>query len=268
MPGYYTKENGDLQKEMIRPRVLIIDDDVEFLEVMKSFLQDIVDVEIAVGGRQAIQLVQETHVDLILLDFEMPVMDGMKTLTYLRNLKECINVPVIMLTGRRDQYAVTNSLVMGIDGYLLKPVSKDMLIETVTKTLEKRSEKGEKKIVVAIDDDMSYLKQLNSFLKDKYHVIMINSARLAFNYLSNHEPDIILLDYQIPLYNGVTLMKMLEQNSLCQNKPIIILSGTLDQEAIKELYIHKPAAVLAKPVSQKILLEQIQQALSTSQEEL
>lgn len=246
---------------------MIVDDDAEFLEVMKSFLQDMVDVVLAVGGRQAIQLVQETHIDVILLDFEMPVMDGMKTLNYLRNLKECINVPVIMLTGRRDQYAVMNSLVMGIDGYLLKPVSKDILIETVMKVLEKRSEKGEKKIVVAIDDDMSYLKQLDSFLKDTYHVVMINSARLAVNYLSNHEPDVILLDYQIPLYNGVTLMKMLEQNSLCQNKPVIMLSGTLDQEAIKEIYVHKPFAVLAKPVSQKILLEQIQQALSTSQEE-
>lgn len=252
---------------MIRPCVMIVDDDAEFLEVMKSFLQDMVDVVLAVGGRQAIQLVQETHIDVILLDFEMPVMDGMKTLNYLRNLKECINVPVIMLTGRRDQYAVMNSLVMGIDGYLLKPVSKDILIETVMKVLEKRSEKGEKKIVVAIDDDMSYLKQLDSFLKDTYHVVMINSARLAVNYLSNHEPDVILLDYQIPLYNGVTLMKMLEQNSLCQNKPVIMLSGTLDQEAIKEIYVHKPFAVLAKPVSQKILLEQIQQALSTSQEE-
>ena len=72
----------------------------------------------------------------------MPIMDGVKTLTNLRNLKSCINVPVIMITGRSDRYAVMNSLVMGIDGYLLKPVDKDVLVETVLETYQKKSIKG------------------------------------------------------------------------------------------------------------------------------
>lgn len=250
-----------------RPCVMIVDDDVESLDVMKSFLQEDADVLLASSGRQAIQLAQENQIDVILLDFEMPVMDGMKTLTYLRNIKECINVPIIMVTGRNDRYAVMNSLVMGIDGYLLKPIRKSALIKTISEALEKRSIRGEKKTVVAIDDDMAYLKQLNNFLKDSYHFIMINSARLAANYLTNHVPDVILLDYQMPLYNGVTLMKLIQQNSLCQRVPIIILSGTLNQEALKEIYLHNPYAILTKPVNQEILLENIQQAILHAEEE-
>lgn len=253
--------------DTIRPRVLIIDDDVEFLNVMKVYLEDIAEVTLASSGRQAVQLAQEISIDVILLDFEMPIMDGVKTLTHLRNLKACINVPVIMLTGRNDRYAVMNSLVMGIDGYLLKPISKDTLIETVMEAYRKKTEKGNKKIILAIDDDMTYLKHLNSLLKDTYHVIMINSARLALNYLSNHVPDIILLDYKIPLFNGVTLMRLIQQNSLCQNVPFIILSGELDVEVLKELYPYKPAAVLAKPVEKEVLLEHIQQTLSNSEQE-
>ena len=148
----------------------------------------------------------------------------------------------------------------------LKPVSKDALIEAVTEALEKTSIRGEKKTVLAIDDDMSYLKQLNNFLKDDYHFIMINSARLAANYLTNHVPDVILLDYQMPLYNGVTLMKLIQQNS-CQRVPIIILSGALNQEALKEIYLHNPFAILTKPVSQEVLLDNIQQAILHSEEE-
>jgi len=253
--------------DVLKPSVMIIDDDVEFLSVMKTYLQDIADVELASSGRQAIQLAQEISIDVILLDFEMPIMDGIKTLTHLRNLKTCINVPVIMLTGRNDRYAVMNSLVMGIDGYLLKPVSKDTLIDTVMEAYQKKTAKGNKKTVLAIDDDMSYLKQLNNFLKDTYHVIMINSARLALNYLSSHVPSIILLDYQIPLFNGVTLMKLIQQNSLCQNVPFIILSGTLDLEAVRDFYPYNPAAVLTKPVEKEVLLAHIQLALADSKQE-
>ncbi len=247
---------------MARPSVMIIDDDAEFLSVAKTYLEDVADVTVACSGRQAIQLAQEISIDVILLDFEMPIMDGMKTLSHLRNLKASINVPVIMLTGRNDPYAVKNSLVMGIDGYLLKPVSKDALIETVMDVYWKKTERGNKKVILAIDDDMYYLKQLNSFLKDTYHVVMINSARLALNYLSNHVPDLILLDYKIPLFNGVTLIKLIQQNSSCQDIPFIILSGALDIDALKEFYPYSPASILAKPVEKEVLMEHIKRALS------
>ena len=237
---------------MARPSVMIIDDDAEFLSVAKTYLEDVADVTLACSGRQAIQLAQEISIDVILLDFEMPIMDGMKTLAHLRNLKASINVPVIMLTGRNDPYAVKNSLVMGIDGYLLKPVSKDALIETVMDVYWKRTERGNKKVILAIDDDMYYLKQLNSFLKDTYHVVMINSARLALNYLSNH----------VPLFNGVTLIKLIQQNSSCQDIPFIILSGALDIDALKEFYPYSPASILAKPVEKEVLMEHIKRALS------
>ena len=125
--------------DSLKPNVLVVDDDIEFLNIVKTYLQDVANVELASSGRQALQLAYEVPIDIILLDFEMPIMDGVKTLTNLRNLKSCINVPVIMLTGRSDRYAVMNSLVMGIDGYLLKPVDKDVLVETVLETYQKKS---------------------------------------------------------------------------------------------------------------------------------
>lgn len=253
--------------DSLKPNVLVVDDDIEFLNIVKTYLQDVANVELASSGRQALQLAYEVPIDIILLDFEMPIMDGVKTLTNLRNLKTCINVPVIMLTGRSDRYAVMNSLVMGIDGYLLKPVDKDVLVETVLETYQKKSIKGSKKTIVAIDDDMSYLKQLNSILKENYHVIMINTARLALEYLANHVPDVIILDYQIPLFNGVTLMKMIQQTTVCDEVPFIILSGTLDNKAIRDFCPYKPVAVLAKPVEKAVLMENIEQAILNSEQD-
>lgn len=250
-----------------RPDVLVIDDDAETLETMKLLLSETANVTTVLNGRQALQCAREQRPDVILLDIEMPVLDGFRTLEQLRNIKECINVPVIMLTGKSDKYSVMNSIAMGIDGYLLKPVSKDELISKVSEAFQKKQQPKNRKTILAIDDDMSYLKQINSLLKDYYNVIMINSTKLALDYMTNHVPDVILLDYQMPLYNGVTMISIIQHNENCQNIPFIILSGSLDREAIQDFYPHAPVAYLTKPVSQDVLLEKIELALNTAPEE-
>ena len=245
-----------------KPIALVIDDDIVLLETMKLQLSEFVDVIPARGGKQALQSVSGQQIDVILLDIEMPVMDGFQTLEQLRNLKECVNVPVIMLTGKRDKISVMNSVAMGVDGYLIKPVSKVELVNKIMEVCHKNLQRDNRKTILAIDDDMSYLKQLNSFLKEEYNVIMINSTKLALNYLAKHIPDVILLDYQMPLYNGVAMINIIRQNANCQNIPFIVLSGSLDQEAVRDFYPHAPVAFLTKTSGKEVLLEKIELALS------
>ncbi|MBP3504984.1 MAG: response regulator [Lachnospiraceae bacterium] len=242
--------------------ILIIDDDSSVLNTLRYYLTGVGNVTTVSNGRQALQQARMQPFDVILLDIEMPVMNGFQTLDQLRNLEECINIPVIMITGKRDKYSVMNSISMGIDGYLLKPIHKDELIQKITEVYQKKQQHNNKKTILAIDDDMSYLKQLNSFLQESYNVIMINSTKLALDYLANHVPDLILLDYQMPLYNGVALLSILRQNGNCRNIPFIILSGTLDKKALLEFYPYEPSAYLAKPVSKDALLENVERALN------
>ena len=238
--------------------ILIIDDDSSVLNTLRYYLTGVGNVTTVSNGRQALQQARMQPFDVILLDIEMPVMNGFQTLDQLRNLEECIN----MITGKRDKYSVMNSISMGIDGYLLKPIHKDELIQKITEVYQKKQQHNNKKTILAIDDDMSYLKQLNSFLQESYNVIMINSTKLALDYLANHVPDLILLDYQMPLYNGVALLSILRQNGNCRNIPFIILSGTLDKKALLEFYPYEPSAYLAKPVSKDALLENVERALN------
>jgi response regulator RpfG family c-di-GMP phosphodiesterase len=252
----------------MRPNVLVIDDDLETLEIIKLYLTEIANVTTALGCVQAQQCVRDRQMDVILLDIEMPVMDGFKTLEQLRNLEECINVPVVMLTGKSDKLSVMNSVNLGVDGYLLKPVNKEALIGKVMEVCQRRNmPQRSRQTILAIDDDMTCLKQINSFLKDKYNVIMINSSKLALEYLTNHVPDLILLDYQMPLYNGVNLINIIRHNENCRELPFIILSGTLDQKAVRDFFPYSPAACLAKPINKDTLLQKINVTLSTSHPE-
>ena len=244
------------------PNVLMVDDTLQDLEIMSMYLEDVAKVHTVSSGAQAIEYVQQTKIDVILLDVAMPIMDGFQTLERLRKLEECINVPVVLVTNLCDRDTVLNSVIMGIDGYLVKPVTKETLQKKVLEVYnEQCQEQEERKTVLLVDDDMSYLKQLNSFLQEKYNVIMINSAKLASEYLLKHVPDVVVLDYQMPLFNGVSMMRLIQKNPSGKNIPVIILSGALSREILQECYAYNPVACLAKPVSKEVLEENIELAL-------
>lgn len=244
------------------PNILVVDDDIQTLETLRLYLSDIARVATVLGGRQAIEYVRQYPVDIILLDVDMPIMDGFKTLEQLRNIEECINVPVILVTGKSDKYTILNSSMMGVDGFLVKPVKQEDLIQKIHEVYQINEETKNRKTILMIDDDMAYLKQLNSILQDSYNVVMINSAKLAINYLLKNRPDVILLDYQMPLYNGASLMGMIQKNNTGKSIPIIILSGALSREALTDCYAYNPFAYLAKPVTKETLIENIENALN------
>lgn len=244
------------------PNVLIVDNDKLTLDTMSLYLEDVATVSTVLGGRQALDFVQQNPVDVILLDVDMPIMDGFTTLEQLRNIEKCINVPIILVTGKTDKHTILNSFIMGVDGYLAKPVSKEVLINKINEVYHDKETKINKKTVLMIDDDMSYLKQLYNLLSDTYNVIMINSAKLALDYLLTHTPDVIVLDYQMPLYNGASVMNMIQKNMNKKPIPIILLSGALDREALQECYAYNPFAYLAKPVSKEVLMDNLKQALA------
>lgn len=244
------------------PNVLIVDNDKQTLETMSLYLEDVATVSTVLGGRQALDFVHQNPVDVIFLDVDMPIMDGFATLEQLRNIEKCINVPVVLVTGKTDKQTIFNSYIMGVDGYLAKPVSKDTLINKLNEVYHGHESGANKKTVLMIDDDMTYLKQLNNMLSDSYNVIMINSAKLALDYLLKHTPDVILLDYQMPLYNGANVMNMIQKNNNRKPIPVIILSGALNREAVQECYAYNPFAYLVKPVSKETLVEHLEQALA------
>ncbi len=243
------------------PKVLIVDDDSQCAETMGLYLQGSARVHIVSGGRSALEYVQQNQVDVILLDVEMPLMDGFMTLEQLRKVEACINVPIILITGRHDKTTIFNSSSMGVDGYLIKPVSQETLVEKVNEAYENRKLVKSKPTVLMIDDDMSFLKQMNTLLKEAYNVIMINSAKLAISYMSSHTPDVIILDYQMPLYNGANMLNIFQRSNRQKNIPVIILSGTLNRKALENCFPYNPFTFLAKPVEKELLIKNIEAAL-------
>ena len=109
--------------------ILIVDDDATFLRMVHSWLKDYYRVSIVNSGMQALTWLAKNEVDLILLDYEMPVNSGPHVLEMLRSETETNKIPVMFLTGKSDRDSIKNVLALKPDRYLLKTIGKEALLD-------------------------------------------------------------------------------------------------------------------------------------------
>ncbi len=122
---YYEKADaGELKKS-----ILIVDDDPQYLSLVRQWLKDSYKVTMANSGLQAIKFLGKNKVDLILLDHEMPVTSGPQVLEMLRSDEETKSIPVMFLTGKSDKESVMAVVALRPEGYFLKSIQKDELLE-------------------------------------------------------------------------------------------------------------------------------------------
>lgn len=94
------------------------------------------EVAFATDGMMAIEKAKKWTPDLILLDYEMPKMDGRETLEEMRKDEELKNIPVVFLTGVADKESIAAVLKLKPQGYLLKPIEQTRMMETIQTVLE------------------------------------------------------------------------------------------------------------------------------------
>lgn len=120
---------------MAGKRVLVVDDDVKTVELVKLYLnRDGYKVLTAYDGTEALRLAREAHPDLIVLDLMLPGIDGLKACRIIRNESD---VPIIMLTARTTEEDRLTGLDSGADDYVTKPFSPKELAARVRAVLRR-----------------------------------------------------------------------------------------------------------------------------------
>ncbi len=130
------EEQKKAEEDAAHRHILVIDDDPLMLRVVKEQLRDIYDVAAAVNGRIAYKFLGTRKPDLILLDYEMPIENGKVVFEKIRQMPGMEEVPIIFLTGVNDSERIKEVLTLNPQGYLLKPIERDALIEVIDKNLK------------------------------------------------------------------------------------------------------------------------------------
>lgn len=123
---------------MSKVSALIVDDASFIRDLMKKSLRGLfpgIQLEEAVNGRKAQQILSTQRFDLVLCDWEMPEMSGLELLTWFRQQAEFKAVPFIMVTSRGDKENVVQAIQAGVTDYIGKPFTPEQLSAKVTKAL-------------------------------------------------------------------------------------------------------------------------------------
>lgn len=120
---------------------------------------------------------------------------------------------------------------------------------------------GEKKKLLIVDDDGTTLRVLKGMLEHEYDVTIVNSGMNAMKAIGKKRPDIILLDYEMPVCDGRQTLEMLRADEDSRNIPVIFLTGVNDREHIEAVLSLRPAGYLLKPPDKKRIVEAIRSAL-------
>ncbi len=125
---------------MSKVSVLVVDDATFIRDLVKKGLRDHfpgIQIEEAINGRKAQQMLSRQPVDLILCDWEMPELSGLELLTWCREQEALKIVPFIMVTSRGDKENVVQAIQAGVSDFIGKPFSNEQLITKVKKALHR-----------------------------------------------------------------------------------------------------------------------------------
>lgn len=248
--------------------ILIVDDDIASIHICRQFLADSFSVLTASSGKEAVRMVRYSQIDLILLDIEMPLMDGFTTYDEIRKNLAGLQVPIIFVTGKGDKKTVLKCKSKGAEGFIVKPFNKSVLIEKINQVFQDNKARHKKREVLVIDDNVEYLKIIKLYLQDHYKVMAINTTRTAIEYLRGHEPDLILVDYYMPLYNGADILRIVKNANMAPNSKVMLVSGSMDVNILNECIQIGLDGAISKSATSEEVLERINEVLNKMPERI
>ncbi|WMJ71845.1 response regulator [Cytophagaceae bacterium ABcell3] len=246
--------------------ILIIEDDKDFAEAVKEVaVNKGFKTMVAHKGRQGLEMVQKYRPDAVLLDVNLPEMDGIEILKQIRANKHLENTPVHVMSAD-DKEKVSRQL--GAINFLQKPVSLDSL-QDIFKQISEINNKPLKKILIVEDNTVQNLSIKELLSSRGIPAGSVFSGKEALDVLKKENYDCVILDINLPDINGFDLLEQCKEIDKLKDTPFIIYSGReLSREEEKRLRKYSSAIIVKTANSYNRLLDEVGLFLHTVEEKL
>jgi CheY-like chemotaxis protein len=266
--------------------VLTIDDSKTVRTVIsKHLIQFSVGMLEAENGEEGVACARKGSPDLILLDYNMPVMDGYHTLVELKMDPALKSIPVVMVTTETSKETVIKLLKLGLNDYIAKPFTRELLLRKINPILklysgdeippESQSESaptGEsaaaaetsgKPAILAVDDKKSVLDLLEEYLGDQFDFAAADGGKAALTAMAQRDYDCIFLDLSMPDMNGLDVVQnyLRGTNDEAIEKKIIAMTLRSAQQDIQRASELGIGLFLYKPFTRADVLKTVEQAV-------
>lgn len=124
-------------------------------------------------------------------------------------------------------------------------IQTENAMDEVKKYLEKNKSSLKKKILI-VDDSAVMRKAMSELLKKDYEIATVNSGMAAIRSITLNRPNLVLLDYEMPVCDGCQVLEMIRSEEDFADIPVIFLTGSMDKEKVKRAVALKPEGYLLK----------------------
>jgi len=257
-----------------RKKIIYVDDVNYSLVSVKSRLGEQYDIFPAESAVKLFEFLEYFRPDLILLDVNMPDIDGYETIKSLKADERYTDIPVIFLTGNSDRESVVKGLSLGAADYVVKPYTASKLIESIETHLNPPKGKNDstdmddnsKHSVLIVDDVSSMLRAMQYALNDRYKVYILSKSEDAIDFLRTKTPDLILLDYVMPIINGFDLIPIIREIPEHKDTPIIIITTEGTQDHVNKAMSIGASDFIVKPFKPKELNDKVAKHIRIAKE--
>ncbi len=258
----------------IRRKIVYVDDVNFSLVSVKNRLKEHYEFYLAQSVDRLFEILEYFKPDLILLDINMPGMNGYEAIKKLKADSRYADIPVIFLTGRSDRESVVEGISLGATDYVSRPFSDAVLIERIERVFnpEKHKESlriksGNRPKIIHVDDVNYSLISVKSRLKDRYEIYPVQTAAILFKTLEYIKPDLILLDINMPLVDGYEILEKLKVDERYADIPVIFLTGKDNRESMVKGFSLGASDYMSKPFSDSELIKRIEYQLNSRKNE-
>jgi len=181
--------------------------------------------------------------------------DITNTLVYLKDICTEEDKLFIVIGTAAEIETLTQSIpVPLISASFERPFDMKKLVAQADWLLEANDDLAKRKSILLVDDDSTFLKMVKDWLSTKYRVTIVTSGIQALMYIADNTPDLILLDYEMPVTSGPQVLEMIRSESKVDSIPVIFLTGKDDQESVMKVLALKPDGYLLKSLDRARLI--------------
>ena len=186
------------------------------------------------------------------------VSDASELLVYLKDL--CTEEDkLLILLGNPAELATVEETIPAalVAGRFERPLDIKKLIDEMDHLVQVNDENARRKSILLVDDDNTFLKMIKGWLSGKYRVTIVTSGAQAMMYIADNRPDLILLDYEMPVTSGPQVLEMIRSETRVGSIPVIFLTGKGDRESVMKVLALKPDGYLLKSTDKATLLKSL-----------
>jgi HAMP domain-containing protein/CheY-like chemotaxis protein/signal transduction histidine kinase len=248
------------------PSVLIVEDDERFAKTLLEFAREKNFKGIVTHrGDSALSLARDFQPSAILLDIDLPDIDGLTVLDRLKRDPSTRHVPVHVISALRER---ERALRQGAISYINKPVSREMLQEEFSRI--QKFLMGGKRSLLVVEDDMAQRESIVSLIGDSdVRIVTVETGAAAMQALAEQRFDCMVLDLTLPDISGFELLDKIGKLPQLRDLPIVIYTAKeLDRKEVTKLKRYAKTIVVKDARSPERLLDETALFLHRSQASL